>query len=125
MKSGFYLFMFILSLYSCVFKSQVNSKEEEYKLVWEENFSTSSLDETTWSKIPRGTPDWKNYMSDFEGCYDFRDNNLVLLGIKNRPEYNLNDTAQFLTGGVYTKGRSEERRVGKEGKPQVREQQQG
>lgn len=105
MKSYLPLFSFILILCSCAVKSSSDSETRQYELIWEENFNSHSLDENTWSKIPRGTPDWKNYMSDFEECYDFRDSNLVLRGIRNLPEYNLKDTAQFLTGGVYTKGK--------------------
>lgn len=75
-----------------------------WQFEWEENFNqTTHIDSAIWSKIPRGTPDWMNYMSDFDSCYDMQNGNLVLFGIVNKPEYNLNDTATYLTGGVYTK----------------------
>ena len=71
-------------------------------LQWEENFNqTGSFDQTKWSKIPRGTADWNKYMSDFDSCYAMRDGKLVLRGIKNASV--ANDTARYLTGGVYTK----------------------
>lgn len=42
-------------------------------------------------------------MSDFDSCYTMRDGNLVLRGLVN---YSLPaDTAPFITGGVYTKGK--------------------
>ena len=80
------------------------SGSAEWKLVWEENFDQEEhFDELTWSKIPRGTSDWNNYMSDFDSCYAMREGNLVLRGLVN---YTLpNDTAPYLTGGVYTKGK--------------------
>lgn len=79
-------------------------KSPEWQLVWEENFDqTDSFDEAIWSKIPRGTSDWNNYMSDFDSCFAMKDGYLVLRGIPNR---NLEgDTATYLTGGVYTKGK--------------------
>ena len=74
----------------------------EWKLVWEDNFDqTGSFDPASWSKIPRGTSDWNNYMSDFDSCYAMRDGKLVLRGLVN---YSLpTDTAPYVTGGVYTK----------------------
>ena len=42
-------------------------------------------------------------MTDFDSCFDMRDGNMVLRGIIN---YSLpNDTAPYLTGGIYTKGK--------------------
>lgn len=79
-------------------------QQEEWQLVWEENFDQAEhFDEASWSKIPRGRSDWNNYMSDFDSCYAMRDGNLVLRGLVN---YSLPvDTAPFITGGVYTKGK--------------------
>ena len=55
-----------------------------WNLVWEENFDQlAHFDERTWSKIPRGTSDWNNYMSDFDACYAMREGNLVLRGLTN------------------------------------------
>lgn len=76
---------------------------QRYKLLWKENFKGKAIDSTRWSKIPRGTPDWQNYMSDYEGCYDVSDGKLTLLGIVN--DVLPGDTAPYLTGGVYTKGK--------------------
>jgi beta-glucanase (GH16 family) len=73
------------------------------KLSWEENFSQNSFDETKWSKIPRGKSDWNRNMSDFDSCYAMRDGKLILRGFKNT--YLPDDTAQFLTGGLFTKGK--------------------
>lgn len=81
-----------------------NRPPAEWRLVWEENFDQpESFDTTVWSKIPRGHADWNNYMSDFDSCYAMRDGNLVLRGLVN---YSIpNDTAPYLTGGIYSKGK--------------------
>ena len=51
----------------------------------------------------RGTSDWNNYMSYYDSCYAMQDGNLILRGIANHTQKN--DTAPYLTGGVYTKGK--------------------
>lgn len=78
--------------------------EKKWQLVWEDNFDqTESFDAASWSKIPRGGSDWNNYMSDFDSCYAMRDGYLVLRGLNN---FSLpQDTAPFITGGIYTKGK--------------------
>lgn len=92
------IFSFLLILLSC---SQ-EDKEVKWVLVWEDNFNqTEHFDETYWSKIPRGGSDWQNYMSDFDSLFRMQDSNLVLRGIVNHSLPN--DTATFLTGGVWTK----------------------
>ena len=78
--------------------------QPEWRLVWEETFDQiNDFDPAVWSKIPRGTADWNNYMSDFDSLYEMRNGNLVLRGIQNLTQPQ--DTAPFLTGGVYTKGK--------------------
>ena len=42
-------------------------------------------------------------MTDFYSCFDMREGNMVLRGIINHSEPN--DTAPYLTGGIYTKGK--------------------
>lgn len=81
-----------------------NKPSAEWTLVWEDNFDQAGgFDTTSWSKIPRGTADWNNYMSDFDSCYDVRDGHLILRGLVNyHPE---EDSVPFITGGVYTKGK--------------------
>ena len=78
--------------------------QPEWRLVWEENFDQiNDFDPAVWSKIPRGTADWNNYMSDFDSLYEMRNGNLVLRGIQNLTQPQ--DTVPFLTGGVYTQGK--------------------
>lgn len=74
----------------------------KWKLVWEEEFNQKEgFDDTFWTKIPRGRSDWNNYMSDYDSLYAVKDGKLILRGISNHVFPN--DTAPFLTGGVYTK----------------------
>ena len=80
-----------------------NTPQNEWKLVWEEEFDQMCIDTANWSKIPRlvKNPEWRRFMTDDEACYDFKDGNLILRGIKN-PDLS-KDTAAYLTGGIYTK----------------------
>lgn len=92
------LFAVAILLGSC------NSKElpGDWKLVWEDDFNGKTLDTAQWSKIPRGKSDWNRHMSDYDALYAVRDGNLVLRGIQNNGTVP-NDTAPYLTGGVFTK----------------------
>lgn len=73
-----------------------------WQLVWEENFDSEVINPEFWSKIPRGTADWNNYMSDYEACYQVKDGQLILRGMVN--QYLPADTAPYLTGGNLYKG---------------------
>ncbi|MDR0338048.1 MAG: glycoside hydrolase family 16 protein [Planctomycetaceae bacterium] len=89
-------------------KTEVNKNKEqnssEWKLVWEENFDKDDkIDDTVWSKIPRGSSDWNRHMSDYDKLYDVKDGNLILRGMVNPGLPG--DTAPFITGGVYTKNK--------------------
>lgn len=74
-------------------------------LVWTENFDGTTINDSIWTKIPRGGSDWCNYMSDYDSLYAVRDGNLILRGIVNHTQKD--DTAKYLTGGVYTKDKRE------------------
>jgi len=99
------LFVFFGLIFLVLFGACNEKKStEKWSMVWEENFNQGdSFDTTRWSKIPRGKSDWNNYMSDYNDLYAIRDGNLVLRGIQNNVLPN--DTAPYLTGGVYTKGK--------------------
>ena len=88
----------LLFLSSC----SVNNQYHKGKLVWQDNFNDKkTFNSKYWSKIPRGTSDWDRHMSNDDICYDMRNGKLILRGINNT---NLaQDTAKFLTGGIYTK----------------------
>lgn len=91
----------LLNAVSCSEQKKTAPKDDKWTLVWEDDFKGKQLDTTQWAKIPRGKSDWNKYMSDYDGLYVVEDGNLVLRGIQNNilP----NDTAPFLTGGIYTK----------------------
>lgn len=73
-----------------------------WSLVWQDDFSADSLDQTVWTKCGRDKADWCNFMSSDDSLYSVHDGVLTLRGVVNG---NLQaDTASFLTGGVTTKG---------------------
>lgn len=94
MKKIIFLFA-ITTLLSC------QTKQSGWVEVWSDDFNSSSLDTAIWSKIPRGSSDWNNYMSDFDSLYELRNGSLVLKGIANKTQHG--DTATYLTGGIWTK----------------------
>lgn len=77
------------------------TKTPTMTLVWTENFDETTLNDSIWSKIPRGGSDWCNYMSSYDSLYALKDGHLILRGIVNTTQKE--DTAAYLTGGVYTK----------------------
>lgn len=87
---------------SCVNNKKV---ESEWTLTWEENFNSNKLDTAVWSIIPRGKAGWAVYMSDYPELYQFTDSTIRLMAIKNttHPE----DTAKYLTGGIWTRYKKE------------------
>ena len=98
------LFLSLILLCWTLVSCKSSKTSSGWSLIWEENFNQKkSFDSQVWSKIPRGKSDWNNYMTDFDSCFDMRDGNMVLRGIINYSQPN--DTAPYLTGGIYTKGK--------------------
>lgn len=94
MKKLIYSLLSLTILMSC-------STTERWNLVWEDNFNQGDkFNERIWSKIPRARSEWSKYMSDDDRLYAISDGNLVLRGIQNTNFEN--DSASFLTGGIYT-----------------------
>lgn len=88
----------------CLAILPLTMQAQKYRLAWEEKFSGKEINDEYWSKIPRGSSDWNRHMSYHESLYDVRKGKLVLYGKVNdgiAPE----DTARYITGGVYTKGK--------------------
>ena len=81
----------------------ISAQAPTYKLILKENFGGKELRDDRWSKIPRGLSDWNNYMTNDEKCYDLSNGKMTLLGLVN--DYLPQDTAPYLTGGIYTKGK--------------------
>ncbi len=93
-------FIILISV-ACSKNYYPNKPGEKWKLAWEENFNGNTIDESSWTKIPRGRSDWNNFMSSYDSLYEVKNGNLILRGIKNSTQ--TNDTGTFITGGVYTK----------------------
>jgi len=43
--------------------------DKDWKLVWQDNFETTALDTTKWTRIPPNNADWGNYMTSDPECY--------------------------------------------------------
>ena len=74
-----------------------------WKLVWQDDFNAKGIDYTVWSHTDRGNADWANTQSKDPRCYEMRGGCLVLKGIVNDDLEA--DTAHYLTGGIWTKGK--------------------
>ena len=96
-----------MALCACALALNVSALSDEapkYKLYWQDNFRGKRFDESSWTKIPRGGSDWNRHMSDHESLYEVKKGCLLLHGRVNdgiAPQ----DTARFITGGLFTKGK--------------------
>ncbi len=80
----------------------------KYRLVWKERFRNQSDLEGNWSKISRGMSDWNRHMSEDSRLYGIRRGKLILRGTNNDGSFlfaGKKDTARFVTGGLFTKGK--------------------
>ena len=83
------------------FTATIQAQEHRrYALVWNEEFNDGKLNPDVWSKIWRSNADWAIHMSSHDTLYAFEDGDLVLRGMVN--DFLPNDTAPFLTGGVWS-----------------------
>ena len=106
MKKSYVLISLLISsaFISSMFISCNQIDASSWRLIWEDDFNqTEGFDQSVWSKIPRGGSDWNNFMSDFDSLYSVKDSHLILTGITNNTQKS--DTAAYLTGGLYTKGK--------------------
>ena len=92
----FLLFSFLLGMVSA-------QEHRRYALVWHDEFDKGALDEAVWSKIPRSKSNWAVHMSKDESLYAFDGGDLVLRGVVN--DNRDKDTATYLTGGVWSRGK--------------------
>jgi beta-glucanase (GH16 family) len=103
------LLIFSTGLLSCdvnstrIVKTEERQTERQWRLLWQDEFDSSELDSSKWSRIPPNTADWGNYMTSDDRCYDLEDGMLYLKGINN-PDKEV-DARPFLTGGVWTKNK--------------------
>ena len=80
-----------------------NNKEPGWELVWQDEFDGETVDESVWSRITEGTPDWKKYQSTDDRCYEKRGSSIVFYGIVNDDKDA--DPRDYLCGGLYTAGK--------------------
>ena len=71
-----------------------------WKLVWKENFKGKTIDESTWSRIPKGVSDWDDMMSLRPDLAYIEKGQLVLLGKVN--DHSGTETTPFVTGGIWS-----------------------
>ncbi len=99
--------LFIIPFLFCL--SNGYAQDNDWILMWEDNFEGDKLDTSKWSLIYtlpeqyERAPDWKKHMIASEEVYEVKDGSLYLKGINNPG--NLNDTRPFLTGGVDSQGK--------------------
>jgi beta-glucanase (GH16 family) len=81
----------------------VDLDPSQWALVWQDEFGGTELDDAHWTRCKRGTPDWKNTMSDDPRLLRIKDGVLRLRGIVNdKPD---EDPAPYLTAGLTSKGK--------------------
>jgi beta-glucanase (GH16 family) len=78
-------------------------EHRRYALIWHDEFNSEVLDNKVWGKIWRSRADWAVHMSSNAALYDLDGSDLVLRGMVN--DFLPNDTAAFLTGGVWSRYR--------------------
>ena len=74
----------------------------KYKLIWKEDFNGKSINDAYWSKIPRGGAEWQAHLSPHPSLYEVKKGKLILHGVQNNGILP-NDTADYLTAGIYTR----------------------
>ncbi len=85
------------------------NENENWVLLWEDQFEGNKLDTTKWSLISTQpnhydrSPDWKKHMIADERLHSVENGKLFLKGMNN-PGIE-NDDRPFLTGGVESKGK--------------------
>ncbi len=97
------VFLFLVGCASYQQKKEIR-QDKDWTIIWEEHFDAPGvLDATKWNIVERNNADWGNYMSNNPECMKIKDGKLYLRGIVNPDR--AKDTAQYLTGGVSTKGK--------------------
>lgn len=81
--------------------------QEEWRLIWEDNFEGNKLDTSNWTLINtkplQRASDWNRHMINDSRVYSVNDGNLYLTAIRN-PGIK-DDSRPYLTGGVDSKGK--------------------
>lgn len=94
------LVLFLLTIVVAASARTIKTAHGKWKMVWEESFSGNKIP-FGWTKIPRFVTPWAKYMSSEDCLYKVKGGKLTLYGRVN--DFAPNDTARYLTGGIYTK----------------------
>lgn len=86
-----------------VYVQKEGREGKKWKLIWQDDFNSLSLDTSKWSRIPAGKSDWNRHMSTLDDCFKMENGKLHLIGINN-PDTTI-DSRPYLTGGIWTKGK--------------------
>lgn len=86
-----------------MYEQRPGRENENWKLVWKDDFKGKTIDTAKWTRIPPGKSDWNRHMTQDDKCYELKDGLLYLKGIVN-PDPSA-DERPFLTGGIWTKGK--------------------
>lgn len=83
-------------------KKRGSMERPGWELAWHDEFNGKQLSDE-WTRIPRfpNPPEWNKYMSMDDRLFKVKGGKLILYGLVN--DYLPQDTARFLTGGVYTR----------------------
>ncbi|MEG0724810.1 MAG: glycoside hydrolase family 16 protein [Mucinivorans sp.] len=92
----------LLSLFAACSLAQ-NVEKKEYRMIWNDEFDGTKIDQSKWSRIPRGQAHWNVNMSEREDLVQLCNGNVLMHGVMN-PDRTI-DTARYLTGGLYSKGK--------------------
>jgi len=99
MKSHRSILLLIGALLCTLPPAEGARKKDKWKLVWEDDFTGTELDRSSWRRIPPGRSDWNNMMSFREDLVCLENGELVLLGKVNDGKGA--ERTRFVTGGVW------------------------
>ncbi len=72
----------------------------DWRLVYSDEFDGDSLDDSTWTRIDAGTPEWRRYMdATSSDLVEFRDGCIVLKGTKDTADAS---AADYREAGIYS-----------------------
>lgn len=99
MKRIIPILILLLMVFCSCQNLQDKTSKNGWKLDWSDEFNDKDIDWSVWSKVPRATPDWKKYTSEWDSLYAVEDGKLVLWAVKNTTQ--TDDTASFLTAAIW------------------------
>src|SRR5699024_333618 len=102
MKNKRNIFFILMSLFAFGCAVTKENTKISSKPTWQAEFNQSEFDRAKWTKIPRDTSDSNRQITSINSLYAGRDGKLILRGIVN--DVLSEDTAHWITGGLYTKG---------------------